>query len=109
MHMVILVRPSRIMCATRDYCTSSKHIVHMCLNAILVSIEMVQFAHVASYVGKAEQSLDGVNAIIIAKLRCAAGLGHLESRKYKLAARKVSPITSSFSTWNNLFYKNVNT
>lgn len=78
---------------TRDYCTTSKHIVHMCLNAILVSIEMGQFTHVTSYVSKAEQSQE-LDPITIAKLRCAAGLAHLESKKYKLAARKVchSPV-----------------
>ncbi|XP_075501069.1 COP9 signalosome complex subunit 1-like [Primulina tabacum] len=73
---------------TRDYCTTSKHIIHMCLNAILVGIEMGQFTHVTSYVSKAEQSQDTSDAITIAKLRCAAGLAHLEGRKYKLAARK---------------------
>ncbi|XP_051132849.1 COP9 signalosome complex subunit 1-like [Andrographis paniculata] len=72
---------------TRDYCTTSKHIIHMCLNAILVSIEMGQFAHVTSYVSKAEQCLD-LDPVTIAKLRCAAGLAHLETKAYKLAARK---------------------
>lgn len=74
---------------TRDYCTTSKHIIHMCLNAILVSIEMGQFTHVMSYVGKAEQSQDALDPVTAAKLRCAAGLAHLEAKKYKLAARKV--------------------
>ncbi|KAL3517108.1 hypothetical protein ACH5RR_024010 [Cinchona calisaya] len=73
---------------TRDYCTTPKHIVHMCLNAILVSIEMGQFTHVTSYVSKAEQSPDVVDTVTSAKLRCAAGLAHLEGKKYKLAARK---------------------
>nr|GMD62038.1 COP9 signalosome complex subunit 1 [Ipomoea batatas] len=73
---------------TRDYCTTAKHIIHMCLNAILVSIEMGQFTHVTSYVSKAEQSQDALDPITTAKLRCAAGLAHLEAKKYKLAARK---------------------
>lgn len=72
---------------TRDYCTTSKHIIHMCMSAILVSIEMGQFTHVTSYVSKAEQS-EGLDPITTAKLRCAAGLAHLEAKKYKLAARK---------------------
>ncbi|KAK1373926.1 COP9 signalosome complex subunit 1 [Heracleum sosnowskyi] len=72
---------------TRDYCTTAKHIIHMCLNAILVSIEMGQFTHVTSYVSKAEQSPEAVEPIVAAKLRCAAGLAHLEAKKYKLAAR----------------------
>ncbi|KAF8379438.1 hypothetical protein HHK36_028873 [Tetracentron sinense] len=73
---------------TRDYCTTSKHIIQMCLNAILVSIEMGQFTHVTSYVSKAEQTTEALDPVTIAKLRCAAGLAHLEAKKYKLAARK---------------------
>ncbi|KAI3985400.1 hypothetical protein MKX01_033714 [Papaver californicum] len=73
---------------TRDYCTTSKHILQMCLNAILVSIEMGQFTHVATYVSKAEQTPDALDPVAIAKLRCAAGLSYLEGKKYKLAARK---------------------
>lgn len=76
---------------TRDYCTNAKHIIHMCLNAILVSIEMGQFAHVTSYVSKAEQNKNDKNdldSLTVAKLNCAAGLAHLESKKYKHAARK---------------------
>jgi COP9 signalosome complex subunit 1 len=75
---------------TRDYCTTSKHIIQMCLNVILVSIEMGQFMHVSSYVTKAEQTPDvQEQVVVVAKLKCAAGLAHLESKKYKLAARKV--------------------
>jgi COP9 signalosome complex subunit 1 len=74
---------------TRDYCTTSKHIIHMCLSTILVSIEMGQFSHVSSYVSKAEQGTDPLDPITISKLRCAAGLANLEAKKYKLAARKV--------------------
>ncbi|KAK7274581.1 hypothetical protein RIF29_15677 [Crotalaria pallida] len=73
---------------TRDYCTTSKHIIHMCMSAILVSIEMGQFTHVTSYVSKAEQAPESLDTITVAKLRCAAGLANLEAKKYKLAARK---------------------
>ncbi|XP_039008024.1 COP9 signalosome complex subunit 1-like [Hibiscus syriacus] len=73
---------------TRDYCTTSKHIIQMCLSAILVSIEMGQFTHVTSYVSKAEQTPEALDPPTTAKLHCAAGLAHLEAKKYKLAARK---------------------
>ncbi|GMI69650.1 ARABIDOPSIS THALIANA FUSCA 6, EMBRYO DEFECTIVE 78, CONSTITUTIVE PHOTOMORPHOGENIC 11 [Hibiscus trionum] len=73
---------------TRDYCTTSKHIIQMCLNAILVSIEMGQFSNVTSYVSKAEQTPEALDPPTVAKLCCAAGLAHLEAKKYKLAARK---------------------
>lgn len=80
---------------TRDYCTTSKHIIHMCLSTILVSIEMGQFSHVSSYVNKAEQATDALDPIITSKLRCAAGLANLEAKKYKLAARKVGSLSLS--------------
>eukprot|EP01018_Ginkgo_biloba_P004207 Gb_13469 [translate_table: standard] len=84
---------------TRDYCTTSKHIIQMCLSVILVSIEMGQFMHVSSYVTKAEQTPDVQDPIVVAKLRCAAGLAHLESKKYKLAARKF--VETNFELGNN--------
>ncbi|KAK9103396.1 hypothetical protein Sjap_020650 [Stephania japonica] len=73
---------------TRDYCTTSKHIIQMCLNVILVSIEMGQFTHVTNYVSKTEQTPEVLDSVTVAKLRCAAGLAYLENKKYKHAARK---------------------
>ncbi|KAH7854539.1 hypothetical protein Vadar_015046 [Vaccinium darrowii] len=52
-------------------------------------IEMGQFMHVSTYVGKAEQSPDALDPIIVAKLHAAGGLALLEAIKYKRAARKV--------------------
>ncbi|PHT44162.1 COP9 signalosome complex subunit 1 [Capsicum baccatum] len=69
----------------------------MCLNAILVSIEMGQFTHVTSYVSKAGKSQDDLDVVIVAKLRCAAGLANLEAKKHKLAARKVHSETTCIS------------
>lgn len=74
---------------TRDYCTTSKHIINMCLNVILVSIELGHFVNVTNYMQKAEQTPDNSDPVIQGKLKCAAGLAHLENKKYKLAARKV--------------------
>ncbi|EOA33064.1 hypothetical protein CARUB_v10016397mg [Capsella rubella] len=71
-----------------DYCKTPKHIINMCMNTILVSIEMGQFTNVTSYVNKAEQNLDTVDPIVVAKLRCALGLALLELKNYKLAACK---------------------
>jgi COP9 signalosome complex subunit 1 len=79
---------------TRDYCTTSKHVVQMCMHVILVSIQLGQFAHVTNYVSKAEQTPDELEPIVIAKLRAAAGIAYLETKKYKLAARKVCPSES---------------
>jgi hypothetical protein len=41
---------------TRDYCTTPKHIITMCLNAVRVAVEMNNFMHVSNYVSKAEQT-----------------------------------------------------
>lgn len=42
----------------RDYCTSGKHVVNMCLNVIKVSIYLQNWSHVQSYVCKAESTPD---------------------------------------------------
>jgi COP9 signalosome complex subunit 1 len=65
----------------------------MCLNVILVSIELGHFVHVSNYVSKADQTPDVQDPVVVAKLKCAAGLAYLESKKYKLAARKVQPLS----------------
>jgi len=86
---------------TRDYCTTSKHIIAMCLGVIRVSVHMGNFTHVANYITKAESTPDVSDTILTAQLKVAAGLAHLEAKKYKLAARKfveVSPeLGSAFS------------
>ena len=43
---------------TRDYCTTSKHILSMCLNVIRVSISMGNYLNVSNYVQKAETTPD---------------------------------------------------
>jgi len=73
---------------TRDYCTTAKHIIQMCLNVIRVSIEMGNYTHVVNYVSKAEQTPDLTDKIVISKLKVCAGLANIENRKYKVAARK---------------------
>lgn len=88
---------------TRDYCTTSKHIIQMCLNVIKVSIEMGNYAHVVNYVAKAEQTPDLTDKGTISKLRVCSGLANLESRKYKLAARKFLETTFDLDgTFNEL-------
>ena len=38
---------------TRDYCTTPRHVVNMCLNVVRVSVESENFANVQNYVAKA--------------------------------------------------------
>ena len=43
---------------SRDYCTTSAHVVAMCLAVIRVTAELHNFTHVANYVQKAESAVD---------------------------------------------------
>ncbi|KAM5273863.1 COP9 signalosome complex subunit 1 isoform 8-T8 [Ctenodactylus gundi] len=54
----------------RDYCTSAKHVINMCLNVI-----------------KQRGERDSQTQGILTKLKCAAGLAELAARKYKQAAK----------------------
>lgn len=80
----------------RDYCTSGKHIVNMCLNVIKVSVYLQNWSHVLSYVSKAESTPDfneassqnkELHQFTVTKLKCAAGLAELATGKYKSAAK----------------------
>ena len=73
---------------SRDYCTSGKHVLNMCLNVIKVSIQLQNWSHVLTYVAKAQATPEFTpNGVIGTKLQCAAGLADLASKKYKSAAR----------------------
>lgn len=73
---------------TRDYCSSSQHMIEMCLAVIKTAIGCNNWSHVQNYLSKAEQTPDiSGQAATLAKLRIANGLSHLQSRKYKQAAR----------------------
>lgn len=66
----------------------------MCLNVIKVSVYLQNWSHVQSYVNKAESTpemaeqhgKDG-GQIVLTKLKCAAGLADLATKKYKSAAK----------------------
>lgn len=45
---------------SRDYCTTSKHILSMCLSAIRAAVEMNNWMHVQNHVAKAEQTPDAM-------------------------------------------------
>ncbi|XP_064603999.1 COP9 signalosome complex subunit 1-like [Liolophura sinensis] len=76
----------------RDYCTSPKHVVNMCLNVIKVSVYLQNWSHVLSYVNKAESTPESTEhgkdvQGIMTKLKCAAGLADLATKKYKSSAK----------------------
>ncbi|XP_076459503.1 COP9 signalosome complex subunit 1-like [Babylonia areolata] len=76
----------------RDYCTSPKHVINMCLNVIKVSVYLQNWSHVLSYVNKAESTPEDTGGKepgqnVMSRLKCAAGLAHLANTKYKTAAK----------------------
>lgn len=83
-------------CRSRDYCSNNKHITNLCLNVIKVSAFMQNWSNVLSYVSKIETTLDAPGltsettkeeAFIMCKVKCAAGLAELNSKRYKSAAK----------------------
>ncbi|XP_050392153.1 COP9 signalosome complex subunit 1 isoform X1 [Patella vulgata] len=77
----------------RDYCTNPKHVVNMCLNVIKVSVYLQNWSHVQSYVNKAEATPEAnepgkdSGQTVQSKLKCAAGLAELATKKFKSAAK----------------------
>ena len=80
----------------RDYCTSGRHVVNMCVNVIKVSVFLQNWSHVVSYVNKAMATPDFTpdgnvkgsdHHQIVNRLHCAYGLAELASGKYKSAAK----------------------
>merc|ERR1711884_42415 len=81
----------------RDYCTSGRHVMSMCINVIKVSVYLQNWSHVISYVNKAlatpELSEEGKLknndvVVVMTRLKCAGGLADLMTRKYSSAAKQ---------------------
>jgi len=80
----------------RDYCTSGRHVVNMCVNVIKVSVYIQNWSHVMSFVNKAlgtpelvgEGNMKGNDLSLLTRLKCAGGLADLMTRKYKSAAKQ---------------------
>ena len=76
---------------TRDYCTTPRHVIQMCLNVVRVGVESENYAHVGNYASKALSLPDAsvaADPAALAQLGRAAGLAALHSRRYAQAARK---------------------
>ncbi|XP_003746672.1 COP9 signalosome complex subunit 1 [Galendromus occidentalis] len=92
----------RAFARARDYCTSGRHVIDYCLNVTRVSVYLQYWQHIESYVTKAENTpefieatsgsnepgpnRDVVSPAIVNRFRCCKGLAHLASKKYKKAA-----------------------
>lgn len=87
---------------SRDYCTSGKHVLNMCLNVIKVSIQLQNWSHVLTYVSKAHATPEfQANSAIGTKLQCAAGLADLASKKYKSSAKNF--LSANFDHFSSEF------
>ncbi|KAF1775540.1 COP9 signalosome complex subunit 1 [Phytophthora cactorum] len=73
----------------RDYCTTDKHIIEMCLNVSKVALHMRNFGHVTNYLTKLEQvSSSQSDPILKSKIASAFGLVALHDKNYHGAASK---------------------
>ncbi|KAI9989551.1 hypothetical protein PInf_019836 [Phytophthora infestans] len=73
----------------RDYCTTDKHIIEMCLNVSKVALHMRNFGHVTNYLTKLEQvSSSQSDPILKSKISSASGLVALHDKNYHAAASK---------------------
>ncbi|KAG2529476.1 hypothetical protein JM18_002773 [Phytophthora kernoviae] len=73
----------------RDYCTTDKHIIEMCLNVSKVAMHMRNFGHVTNYLAKLEQvSSSQSDPILMSKIASSFGLVALQDKKYHAAASK---------------------
>lgn len=87
---------------TRDYCTTSKHVLAMCLNVIRASLALNNYTNVSNYVQKAESTPDlSRDPVLSGKFKCAAALAYLADKKYKQAARKLTEVGSELGNQYN--------
>lgn len=89
-------------CRSRDYCSSSKHIVNLYLNVIKVSVYLKNWSYVLSYVNKVESTLESSenkeDIAVLCKVKAAAGLAELNCKRYKSAAKYF--LSTSFEHFN---------
>ncbi|KAL6764284.1 26S proteasome subunit RPN7-domain-containing protein [Haematococcus lacustris] len=88
---------------SRDYCTTPRHILTLCMNVIRTALELANFIHVANYVSKAETTpdIEAMDPLVHAKLSGVSGLIHLHNRRYKLAASKLVDVSGELGSAYN--------
>lgn len=57
---------------TRDHCSTSEHVVEMCISVIEVSLELKDYHAISAYVSKAEGLLDSYNPLAAASSKTAS-------------------------------------
>ncbi|KAI9056495.1 G protein pathway suppressor 1 [Trametes sanguinea] len=108
---------------SREFCTTSQHVLDMCMSVIELLMEQRNYSHIATYVFKAEAALDSASMVrgqsgpeapagaaqankekknaerlrVQTKLDVATGLSHLGQSNYEKAAQtflKAGPVKS---------------
>ena len=71
----------------------------MCLAVMKCAIELGNFTHVSAYMTKAEHSPESSKDIVtMSKLKAASGLAALDAKKYRLAGKKLTEVSSSVAS-----------
>ncbi|KAJ3339923.1 hypothetical protein HDU83_007420 [Entophlyctis luteolus] len=110
----------------RDFCSTPKHVLDMCLSVLKVTVEQQNFSPIQAYVLKAESlpdptlpissttasqtssasnASDSARQLMLSKLKVYSALSHLDSAKYKAAAKSLLNITvpaDVLGTWNEI-------
>ncbi|KAF8578837.1 hypothetical protein K439DRAFT_443986 [Ramaria rubella] len=85
---------------SREFCTTSQHVIDMCMSVLQLLIEQRNYAHIGTYVFKAEAALEATGAKndqaskanianrdgVQTKLELATALGHFGQSSYDKAA-----------------------
>lgn len=83
---------------TRDYCTSPKHIAHMCLQVMRCANESNINTHVLTYASRARQTPGAADDVLLmAKTNALVGLAHLKAGKYAEAASSFLKVCAAYS------------
>lgn len=78
----------------RDYASTSKKSVEVCCRVATAAVEAGNWAQVSNYTAKAEL-IEGVDSTRFRRLRIAAGLAHLEAKRYDSAAAKFVEVVAA--------------
>lgn len=94
----------------RDYCTSPKHLLDQCLDAINVGFQMKNYATVQAYITKAQNAPEGPDkAALSSKLKASSALYSLITGKFTVAATEFLQIGPDLgSTYNEVFTQSNN-
>lgn len=57
---------------TRDHCSTSEHVVEMCISVIEVSLDLKEYHAISAYVSKAEGLLDSFNPLAAASSKASS-------------------------------------